>query len=52
VDRDEAEYAALGAVTPLAGDPGSGVRMTITPDGGTLFLAGSTQIVVQPTPAQ
>lgn len=51
VDRDEAAYAALGAVVPLAGDPGSGVRMTISPDGGTLFLAGSTQIVVQPTPA-
>lgn len=52
VDRDEAAYAPLGAVTPLAGDPGSGVKMAITPDGGTLFLAGSTQIVVQPTPAQ
>lgn len=52
VDKDEAAYTALGAVTPLAGDPGSGVRMAITPDGGTLFLAGSTQIVVQPTPAQ
>ena len=51
VDRDEAAYEALGAAVPLAGDPGSGVRMTISPDGGTLFLAGSTQIVVQPTPA-
>jgi hypothetical protein len=51
VDRDEAAYTALGAATPLAGDPGSGVRMTISPDGGTLFLAGSTQIVVQPAPA-
>lgn len=51
VDRDEAAYVALGAVTPLAGDPGTGVRMTITPDGGTLFIGGSTQIVVQPTPA-
>ncbi len=51
VDREEAAYAALGAVTPLVGNPGSGVLMTISPDGGTLFLAGSTQIVVQPTPA-
>lgn len=50
VDRDEAAYAALGAVVPLAGDPGAGVRMAVTPDGGTLFLAGSAQIVVQPTP--
>lgn len=51
VDRDEAAYAALGAVVPLVGDPGSGVQMTITPDNGTLFLAGGGQIVVQPTPA-
>lgn len=51
VDRDEAAYVALGAATPLAGNPGSGVKMIISPDGGTLFLAGSGQIVVQPTPA-
>ncbi|MDY6944740.1 MAG: IPT/TIG domain-containing protein [Pseudomonadota bacterium] len=51
-DRDEAAYDPLGAVTPLAGDPGTGVRMIIAPDGATLFLAGSAQIVVQPTPAQ
>jgi hypothetical protein len=50
VDRDKAAYTALGPVTPLAGNPGSGVRMIITPDARTLFLAGSTQIVVQPTP--
>src|SRR5690606_19800615 len=50
VDREEAAYTALGPVTPLAGNPGSGPRMIITPDGRTLFLAGSTQIVVQPTP--
>jgi hypothetical protein len=25
--------------------------MIISPDGGTLFLAGSSRIVVQPTPA-
>lgn len=51
VDRDEAAYTALGAVTPLAADPGTGVRMAITPDNGTLFIAGSTRIAVQPTPA-
>jgi hypothetical protein len=50
VDRDEAAYVELGAVTPVAGDPGSGVRMVISPDDRTLFLAGSSQIVVQPTP--
>lgn len=50
-DEADAVYPALAAATPLAGDPGTGVRMAITPDGGTLFLAGSAQIVVQPTPA-
>jgi hypothetical protein len=50
-DVDEAAYAPLGAAVPLAGDPGSNPKMIISPDGGTLFLAGSTQIVVQPTPA-
>lgn len=49
-DNDEANYAAIGSTVPLAGDPGSGVKMTISPDNNTLFLAGSTQLVVQPTP--
>ncbi len=43
-----------GAYSPVASataaNPGAGVRMTISPDGGTLFLAGSSQIVVQPAP--
>jgi hypothetical protein len=51
VDRDEAAYTAMGPATPLAGDPGTGLVMTITPDGGTLFIAGHARIVVQPTPA-
>lgn len=51
VDRDEAAYAPLGAAVPVAGDPGSNPKMIISPDGRTLFLAGHTQIVVQPTPA-
>ena len=51
VDRDEAAYAPLGPVVPLAGDPGTGPEMIISPDGGTLVLAGSSRIVVQPTPA-
>lgn len=51
VDRDEAAYPALGALVPVAGDPGSNPEMIISPDGGTLFLAGSSRIVVQPTPA-
>lgn len=48
VDRDEAAYAPLGPVVPLAGDPGANAQMTLSPDGRTLFLAGSAQIVVQP----
>ena len=33
-----------------AANPGANVRMAISPDGGTLFIAGSSQIVVQPAP--
>lgn len=51
VDRDEAAYTALGPVQPLAADPGTGLRMAITPDNGTLFVAGSARLLVQPTPA-
>lgn len=52
-DLDGAVYAPLGPAVPLAGDPGPGtnVHMAISPDGLTLFLAGTTQVVVQPTPA-
>jgi len=45
-----AAFPQVGTGTTLAGDPGSGVQMAISPDGGTLFLAGSNQIVVQPSP--
>lgn len=40
----------IGTAVALAADPGAGVKMTISPDGGTLFLAGTNQIVIQPTP--
>jgi len=40
----------VGSATALAGNPGTGLKMTISPDGSTLFLAGSTQIVIQPAP--
>jgi hypothetical protein len=49
--EDGAEYAPLGAPVPLVASPGTGVVMTISPDGNTLFIAGTAQIVVQPTPA-
>jgi hypothetical protein len=43
-------FPQVGAATAPVGDPGNGVKMAISPDGGTLFLAGSNQIVVQPSP--
>ncbi len=49
-DRDGAAYSALGSAVALVGDPGANPRMTISPDGNTLFIAGSTQLIVQPTP--
>jgi hypothetical protein len=45
-----AAFTQLGAAVPLVGAPGAGVKMAISPDGGTLFFAGSTQLVIQPTP--
>jgi hypothetical protein len=45
-----AAFVQVGAAVALAGDPGAGIKMTISPDGGTLFIAGSNQIVIQPTP--
>ncbi|HEY5808173.1 MAG TPA: IPT/TIG domain-containing protein [Povalibacter sp.] len=43
-------YVQLGDAVPLVAAPGANVKMAISPDGNTLFLAGATQIVVQPTP--
>ncbi len=43
-------FPQVGSGTTLSGNPGTGVRMAISPDGGTLFLAGSNRIVVQPSP--
>jgi len=40
----------VGSGITLTNSPGSGVKMAISPDGGTLFLAGDTQIVVLPSP--
>jgi hypothetical protein len=42
-------YTQMSAVT-LPGSPGSNVRMTISLDGKTLFIAGSAQLIVQPVP--
>ena len=45
-------YPEIGMPSPLAGNPGisTALRMTITPDGGTVFIAGPSGIAVQPTP--
>jgi hypothetical protein len=45
-------FPEVGSPIPLAGDPGAGssLRMTITPDGGTVFIVGNNGIAVQPTP--
>lgn len=45
------EYTAVGTAATPAGAPGDGVKMIMSPDGNTLFLAGAGQIVIQPTPA-
>jgi hypothetical protein len=49
--EDGEEYAPIGAPVPLVASPGSNVVMTISLDGNTLFIAGTAQLVVQPTPA-
>jgi hypothetical protein len=43
-------FTQLGSAVSLVGAPGAGMKMAISPDGGTLFIAGSTQLVIQPTP--
>ncbi|MFL6578483.1 MAG: hypothetical protein ACJ8MR_17800, partial [Povalibacter sp.] len=43
-------YPQLGSAVALPGSPGSSVRMILSLDGKTLFIAGTTQLVVLPTP--
>lgn len=45
-----AALTQVGGATVLPADPGSNIRMAISPDGGTLFVAGGNQIVIAPTP--
>ena len=40
------ELAASGAIDP----PGSGAQMLLTPDGGSLIIAGKDRLIVMPTP--
>lgn len=43
-------YSATGPGVVLPGDPGAGVKMAVSPDGGSLFLAGSNALAVLPSP--
>jgi len=43
-------FPEIGSGTTLAGDPGSNPVMTMSPDGGSLFIAGADAIVVVPAP--
>ena len=47
--KEGGDYTATSTIA-LAGLPGSNLRMTLSFDGKTLFIAGATQLVVQPTP--
>ncbi|HEY4368841.1 MAG TPA: IPT/TIG domain-containing protein [Steroidobacteraceae bacterium] len=49
-DMTGAAFTQIGAPLALAANPGDAVKMTISPDGNTLFLAGSSQLVIQPAP--
>ena len=53
VDAD-AQFPEIGSGVTLVDRPsatGSNVQMIITPDGGTLVLAGTTNVIVTPKPA-
>jgi hypothetical protein len=43
-------FPEFGPETTLPSDPGATPVMTVSPDGGTLFIAGSDGIVVVPAP--
>ncbi|MDD5058140.1 MAG: IPT/TIG domain-containing protein [Sideroxydans sp.] len=43
-------FTEIGSGTVLADSPGTGIAMTISPDGGTLFLAGSLRVLIVPVP--
>jgi len=47
----DAQYSPLNAGVPMAPGNGTGaIAMTITPDGGTVFVAGVSGVYVQPVP--
>jgi hypothetical protein len=50
VSSPDQSVSEIGTGTVLPSDPGANPVMTVSPDGGTLFIAGSDSIVVVPAP--
>jgi hypothetical protein len=50
VSSPDQSVSEIGAGTVLPSDPGANPVMTVSPDGGTLFIAGADGIVVVPAP--
>jgi hypothetical protein len=50
VSSADQSVSEIGAGTVLPSDPGANPVMTVSPDGGTLFIAGADTIVVVPAP--
>jgi hypothetical protein len=50
VDVNTLMFPEIGTGTAVSSPGGTDVKMAISPDGGNLFLAGTSQIVVLPTP--
>jgi hypothetical protein len=50
VSSPDQSVSEIGAGTVLPSDPGANPVMTVSPDGGTLFIAGADAIVVVPSP--
>jgi hypothetical protein len=50
VSSPDQGVSEIGTGTVLPSDPGASPVMTVSPDGGTLFIAGSDGIVVIPAP--
>ena len=43
-------FPEIGSPGTSVANPGTGIKMVLSPDGGTLFMAGDSQVVIVPTP--
>ena len=50
VSSPDQGVSEIGTGTVLPSDPGASPVMTVSPDGGTLFIAGANAVVVIPAP--